>query len=409
MRMKLKKSSQLMLVSAAGLLAAGLISACGTLTTDFVFVTSAKAAGTNNYGEIDIFEINSESGHMRQIPASPVPSGGRNPVAEAVSTDNSTLFVVNKDDNTLVQFVIGSDGKLYPYSTVNTPGISPIALAVSSSMLFVVDTYQPLPTCTSAAPCSGSISVLPLVAATSSAPLGLGAPVSNTANGSTYWPLTLPSAPTDVIVPTAVTFTVTGTGNTAVTTLFVAAYDATTSTKTGYIFAYTVGTSGALTPVANSPFAAGSQPFSLSADGSGKYLYAADYTANQVLGFSISATGALSALSGSPYVAGNAPAAIIADPSYNFVYVANSTDSNVTAYSASSGVLTKVATYATGLNPMAIGIDPSTHHFLYTANFLGNSISDWQLSTTDGTLMVAQGSPASTNANPTAVAAVPHK
>jgi hypothetical protein len=72
-------------------------------------------------------------------------------------------------------------------------------------------------------------------------------------------------------------------------------------------------------------------------------------------------------------------------------------------------VLTRGASYATGLNPVAIGIDPSTHHFLYTANFLGNNVSDWLLSATDGTLMVAQGSPMSTNPNPTAVAAVPHK
>ena len=54
---------------------------------------------------------------MRQIPTSPFPSGGRNPVAEAVSTDITTLYVVNQDDNTIVQFIIGNDGKLYPQNT----------------------------------------------------------------------------------------------------------------------------------------------------------------------------------------------------------------------------------------------------------------------------------------------------
>ena len=67
---------------------------------------------------------------MRQIPTSPFPSGGRNPVAEAVSSDNTNLYVVNQDDNTIVQFVIGNDGKLYPQNTVNTPGIYPVAVAV---------------------------------------------------------------------------------------------------------------------------------------------------------------------------------------------------------------------------------------------------------------------------------------
>ncbi len=102
------------------------MTACSTLTVDFVFVTSAKAAGTNNYGEVDVFEVNSESGQMRQIPTSPFPSGGRNPVAEAVSSDNTNLYVVNQDDNSIVQFIIGNDGKLYPQNTVNTPGIYPL-------------------------------------------------------------------------------------------------------------------------------------------------------------------------------------------------------------------------------------------------------------------------------------------
>src|ERR1035438_2113993 len=164
MRMKLNKSSQLLLVSAASLLVAGLVTACSTLTVDFVFVTSSKAAGPNNYGEVDVFEVNSESGFMRQIPTSPFPSGGRNPVADAVSTDYSNLYVVNQDDNTIVQFVIGNDGKLYPQNTVNTPGVFPLAVAVNGSSLYVLDTYQPLPSCSSVSPCSGSIAVFPITA-----------------------------------------------------------------------------------------------------------------------------------------------------------------------------------------------------------------------------------------------------
>ena len=144
MRMKFNKSSQLVLVSAASLLAAGLVTACGTLTADFVFVTSAKAAGPNSYGEVNVFEVNSESGFMRQIPTSPFPSGGRNPVAEAVSPDETTLYVVNQDDNTIVQFTIGNDGKLYPQNTLNTPGVFPLAVAVTGNYLYVADTYQPL-------------------------------------------------------------------------------------------------------------------------------------------------------------------------------------------------------------------------------------------------------------------------
>jgi 6-phosphogluconolactonase (cycloisomerase 2 family) len=96
------------------------------------------------------------------------------------------------------------------------------------------------------------------------------------------------------------------------------------------------------------------------------------------------------------------------DPSYPYVYVANSEDATVTAYSMSSGVLTSIGTFATGLQPVAIGIDPSTNHFLFTVNFLGNTVSDFELSATAGTLLDAQNSPYATNAQPVAVAAVPH-
>ena len=70
--------------------------------------------------------------------------------------------MVNEDDNTIVQFVIGTDGKLYPYNTVNTPGIFPLAIAASKSNLFVVDTLPAASHLLHAEPCSGSIAVFPL-------------------------------------------------------------------------------------------------------------------------------------------------------------------------------------------------------------------------------------------------------
>ncbi len=120
--MKLNKSSQLFLLSAASLLVAGVMTACSTATLDFVFVSSSMAAGPNSYGEINVFEINRVSGFMKQIPESPFPSGGRDPVAMAVTQDYTTLYVVNQLDNNIVHFMVGPDGKLYPQSTVNTPG-----------------------------------------------------------------------------------------------------------------------------------------------------------------------------------------------------------------------------------------------------------------------------------------------
>jgi 6-phosphogluconolactonase (cycloisomerase 2 family) len=410
MRMKFNKPSQLLLVSAVSLLAAGLMTACGSLTTDYVYVASSQAAGTNNYGEIDVFEINAVSGFMRQIPTSPFPSGGRNPVAEAVSGDYANLYVVNQDDNTIVQFKIGSDGKLYPLNTVNTPGVYPLAVAVKGSNLFVLDTYQPLPTCSNAEPCSGSIAVFSLLTAKQAAAANLyswddtlGSTVANPSNGANYWPLTLPSSPKDVILPTGINVLASG------AVVYVSAYD--TTTNAGYVFGFSVASSGALTPLNGGvPFAAGVHPSAIASysDSSNTYVYVTDSTNGNVLGYSV-ASGLLTKLSGSPFPTGNKPAAIVADPKYPYAYVANALDGSVSAYSISGGELTRIGTYATGLQPMAIGIDPSTNHFVFTANFLGSNISDFELSSTSGTLVNTQHSPYTSNALPTAVAAVPHQ
>ena len=432
MRMKLNKPSQLVLVSVAGLLAASLVTACQqftqTLTVDFVYVASSKGAGANSSGNIDALEINSESGFMRPIPNSPFPSQGRNPVAEAVSTDNSSLFVVNRDDNTMVQFVIGSDGKLYPYNTVNTPGVFPLAISADSSNLYVLDTFQPLPSCNTAAPCAGSLAVFPLTPpASKSAIVAMGSPVVNPATNSNYWPLNLPGTPSDVVVPTSVA--VAGSGD----YVYVSAYDSSATSPTGYVFGFAVAPAGnaavppgstcpanqvgplpagllppgTLCPLSGSPWAAGKQPSAITADPSGSYLYAADYGSADVLGYSVS-SGLLQPLSGSPFPAGNQPSAIVADPNYPYLFVANSLDATVSAYSLSNGTLTRLGSFATGLDPVAIGVDPSTNRFVYTANFLGNNVNDFVLGTTDGSLLNAQYSPYNAHPNPTAVAAIPH-
>jgi 6-phosphogluconolactonase (cycloisomerase 2 family) len=421
MRMKFNKSGQLLLVSAASLVAASLLTACSqltaTLTVDFVYVTSARAAGPDNYGEVDVFEINSESGHMRQIPTSPFPSGGRNPVAEAVSVDHNSLYVVNEDDNTIVQFTIGNDGKLYPQQTINTPGVFPMAVAVTSSDLFVLDTYKVSPTCSTAAPCSGSIGVLPITAAKGSTPSSLGpSPVAN--GGLTFWPLCLSgytldnttgtwtcttNEGADVLVPAAINVLASGSN------LYVAAYDSSVTPNAGYLFGFTVGSDGALTPVNNGapPLAAGTHPTATASDPSGSYLFITDSAKSNVLAFAIGSS-TLTPVGGSPFSAGNQPSSIAIDATGKFAVIANSLDSTVNTYSISNGALTQIGTFATGLQPVAVGIDPNMNQYVYTANFLGNTVSGFQLNSSSGSLLNTQYSPFTSNAQPTAVAAIPH-
>ena len=407
MRMKLNKPIQLLAISAASLLAAAFLSACATLTVDFVYVTCAKAAGPNNYGEVNVFEINSQSGRMRQIPTSPFFSGGRNPVADVVSADQGTLYVVNRDDNTIVQFTIGTDGKLYPQNTVNTPGIFPIAVGASKGFLFVADTYMPLPTCSPASPCSGSVAVFPILTAQQAGALKpaqiantLGPAVGNTAISANYWPLTLTGgAAADVIVPTAINVASSG------SYVYVSGYDANTSL--GYVFGFAPGSDGTLSALPGFPVQVGAHPSAIASDSSGAYLYVTDSVQDVAYGFQI-AGGALIPLSGNPYATGSQPSAMVLDATAKYAIVANTQDSNVTVYSLNAGSLSKLGTYTTGTQPVAIGIDPSLNQYVFTANFLGNNVSGFQLNPSDGSLLNSQFSPSASNPNPTAVAAITH-
>ncbi len=407
MRMKFNNPIQLVAISAASLLAATVLSACATLTVDFVYVSSAKGAGPNNYGEVDVFEINSESGRMRQIVTSPFPSGGRNPVAEAVSPDEADLYVVNRDDNTIVQFIIGSDGKLYPQNTVNTPGIFPLAVTVSGKFLYVVNTYQPLPTCNPASPCSGSVAVFPILSAEEAAALKpsqpantLGPPKVNTSISASYWPLLLSgTSASDVFVPTAVTTAASG------AYVYITGYDS--STNLGYLFGFTANSDGTLTALSGFPVAVGSRPSAVTSDANGAYLYITDSLQNLVYSFQING-GALTASGGSPFPTGSQPTAIVLDATAKYAMIANGQDSNVGVYSISSGTLSRLGTYTTGTQPVAIGIDPSLNQYVFTANFLGNNVSGFQLNLSNGSLLNSQFSPSGSNPNPTAVAAITH-
>ncbi len=215
---------------------------------------------------------------------------------------------------------------------------------------------------------------------------------------------------------------------------YVTAYD--TASGANYIFGFSVASGvpaalnsgvplgGAGAPFAtgpcpsstylNAPYVVGTCPSAMASDSSSSYLYVTDEANGKVLGYSVdSGTGLLTPMADNPFPAGDQPSAIVVDPAYPFVYVANALDSTISAYSiGSGGALTAITNYPTGLQPVAMGIDPSTHHFLFTANYLGNTvsgtISGYELSTTAGTLVNSQGTPYTSNAQPTAVAAIPH-
>jgi 6-phosphogluconolactonase len=434
--MKFGKISQIGLISAGALVVATAFSACASLTVGFMFVATTK----NSPGQIEVYEVNSESGVARRIPTSPFPSGGRNPLAEAVTPDALNFYAANNEDNNIVQFGIGNDGKLYPQSTINTPGTFPVGLAMNAagSYLYVVDTLQPIAGCTLDNPCPGVVAGYAVTSKSQASQSGsngegslgqvctasgssqtctLGNPVANS-NNLGYIPLQLSANDLTVIAPTAVN--VTANGNYLYVTAYtgtVAAYGGLTNPSQGYLFAFSVGSSGGLTPIPLGPdytykgqsvqmipLPIGTEPVSMTSDSGSQYLYVADELTDQIETFSVA--------SGTPSLI--ATAATGARPSaltlFNdqFLYVANSVDSTVNAYSVSSGSLSNIGTYATDDNPVAITVDPKNVGYLYTVNYLGGTLSGFKINPTTGALIDTQGSPYLSSAQPAAISGIPH-
>lgn len=100
------------------------------------------------------------------------------------------------------------------------------------------------------------------------------------------------------------------------------------------IRAFSINGMGALAEIVGSPFVAGNEPFGVSMDLLGKFLYTANFVGNDVSGFSIDTnTGKLSPVPGSPFAVGVTPARAVVDTLGLYLYVPDSFDNTVRAYS----------------------------------------------------------------------------
>jgi 6-phosphogluconolactonase (cycloisomerase 2 family) len=387
-----------------------LMLSCGASNTvDYLYVTS----NLQNPGQINVYQVDSESGALHQIPDSPYPSGGRNPVYEVASPNGKNLYVVNHDDNTIVQFAIGTDGKLYPLTTTNTPGTEPVALAINSAgtALYVLDYYEPAapgqPSFTDLNPGPGALIVYPInTDGTLGTALSVGAAnyfsvqcfptnLTITPNGNFVY-VTNTNA---VIVTTSPPVT----GTVPVLPASCPAY--------GTISAFSVSSS-AVTPVAGSPFTAGtgSGPTGIVADPGNGSIYVTDGLLNQLYTFSIQSSGALSLAStvgtGTMPMGGTV---ITNSASSKYLYLTNYKDGSLSIYSLSLGVPSLIATSNAGSSgPLCILADPDTLRFLYTSDYIGGSIGGAELNPSTGTLITNQGAPYVSSGQPTCVAAVTH-
>lgn len=393
--MKLSKSSQLVLVSAVGLVLATFLTACNLVTIDYVFVASSAGGSSGSAGQIYTYAVDGNSGALRSV-NSPVSSGGSGPVALATTSDYYNLYVANTGNKSVVHFAIATDGDLITKETV-TLAAAPVSIAVNpaGTYLYVV---------------SGTTSATLTEYALSSGAIG-----SATATIS----LTVPGFTSDAIIPTGVTVLANGSA------VYVTAYDksaynpgGTTSSDAnpGWLFGFTSSSGGALTAVSGSPYQAGVKPSALTTDPVSRFVFVTDYASNELIGYTVLSTDALQFMVNGPFKTGNEPTSVVIDPRGIFIYLTNSLDETVSAYSISLPTGTPSADVGTAGNaaittdtdPVSVIVDPALGRFVYTANYLGNSVSGFKLNPSDGTIQQTQATPYPTGANPTALIAIPH-
>jgi 6-phosphogluconolactonase (cycloisomerase 2 family) len=179
------------------------------------------------------------------------------------------------------------------------------------------------------------------------------------------------------------------------------------------VFAFAINqTTGALTS-AGTALPAGMHPDALAVDPSGRFVFVPSSGTNDVRTFRIDGTsGAISAFGTVPAGASatsialvNGTAPVVLTP--RFAYVANSNSNNVSIYSidATTGALTPSPTPApAGTSPSSVAVDP-TMRFVYVSNFSSNNVSMYTINA-NGTLS-SIGTPIAAGTGPNGVSVDP--
>jgi 6-phosphogluconolactonase (cycloisomerase 2 family) len=345
------------------------------------------------------------------MPDSPVDAGGRNTVAIVAAPNNKFIYTVNNFDSSVVEFAVGTDGKLYPQHTYNITGSFPTAAAIdpAGKFLYVTFTYQNTaagqPLYTAANPGPGGVTVFPINSDPSQPP--------PQEPGSLGKPFTVNVGRNPVAVA------VSRTGN----YVYVIDQDAATQAN---LLGFTQSTNPvALTPMQNvtinpgnvpsTGFTSGLNPSAIVGDPSGTHLYVADYVPNQVAVYNVASNGVPSLAS--TVTTDSGPMGMSFDLLGKYLYVAASTANTVNIYNVgSAGQLAKLSSGGTvqvGNGPTCITVtgapsnaDPHHAAYLYTSNRLSNNVSGEQLNENDGTLVQMQGSPFGGSSLPSCVVAV---
>jgi len=321
-----------------------------------------------------------------------------------VAPNNLFLYSVNNFDSDVVEFAIGTDGKLYPQNTYNTTGSLPTAAAIDAAgkFLYVTFTYQ-----------------------NNANGATLYSPENPGPGGLTIFPInannTLGTPTTVNLGRNPIGITTSAVGN------FVYVIEQDSASSANLLgFSENPGT-GALTPlpgmtinsgnVPSSGFASGPNPGGLLEDSTSTHLYVTDETLNQVATYTLGSNG-VPVPTGTPTLTEAGPMGMAFDLSGKYLYVTAYTANTLDGYTIGPGGVparsTVAASVQTGTGPTCVTVsgspsnaNPSHAVYLYTSNALSNNVIGEQLNEQNGGLDQIPGTPFGGSALPVCAVTVP--
>jgi DNA-binding beta-propeller fold protein YncE len=264
-------------------------------------------ASNSGEGDVSLFAISSDGALNEVLPRTPV---GVGPTAMVMDSAGAYLYVANSGGNSVSVFSIGSGGALTPVGTQVPVGLSPLDMAIDPT---------------------GSILYI-------------------TGNGTLGSEIQVFSLNAGVLTSTAGSPYQTGTDPQGVVVSPSGANVYTANTNDDSVSEFT-SASGALTPVAGSPFGGSTfaSPNSLYISKTGGFLCVTNKGSSNISVYAIASDGSLSVISASPFASVAAPSVIAGDPNGEYIFVGNQQAGQTAvqsfAVTASSGILTAIASY----------------------------------------------------------------
>jgi DNA-binding beta-propeller fold protein YncE len=355
----LKKAGTLLLICAS--LATWI--SCGKTTNHFVY------AAINASNEIYVFREDPNSGVLTQLSLSPI-GAGVGIQTLLIHPSNKYLYASNSGEGDVSLFAISSDGALNEVLPRTPVGVGPTAMVMDSAgaYLYVANSG------------GNSVSVFSIGSGGALTPVLQGPQGSGSGGGTGSTQASVGLVPLDMAIdPTGSILYITGNGtlgseiqvfslNAGVLTSTSGSPYQTGTDPQGVVVSpsganvYTANTnddsvseftsaSGALTPVAGSPFGGSTfaSPNSLYISKTGGFLCVTNKGSSNISVYAIASDGSLSVISASPFASVAAPSVIAGDPNGEYIFVGNQQAGQTAvqsfAVTASSGILTAIASY----------------------------------------------------------------